>query len=234
MCAECTTEVSGFFAGDGSAGDPYLICNWTQLSEVRNNLDSNFVLVNNLDAGTGDYFSAGGDNWEPIGFGETVDWVWQGEEFIGNFDGNNKTISDLNINRPGGRYIGLFAYLESSSEISNLGLLDGNVTGYQNVGGIAGYSKGTIANSYNTGDINGTEEVTIGGDPSVYVGGIAGWSNGTINNSYNTGTVYGIMNFGGITGWSEGTVDNCYNNGDIIGYGDYSGGQMGGGSRNFY
>jgi len=181
VCAECTTEVSGFFAGDGSAGDPYLICNWTQLSEVRNNLDSNFVLVNNLDAGTGDYFSAGGDNWEPIGFGETVDWVWQGEEFIGNFDGNNKTISDLNINRPGGRYIGLFAYLESSSEISNLGLLDGNVTGYQNVGGIAGWSNGTINNSYNTGTVYGI----------MNFGGITGWSEGTVDNCYNNGDIIG-------------------------------------------
>ncbi|MEM4719796.1 MAG: GLUG motif-containing protein, partial [Candidatus Pacearchaeota archaeon] len=71
------------------------------------------------------------------------------------------------------------------------------------VGGIAGYSTGSINNSYNTGNVSGSSDV----------GGIAGYSfYGSISNSYNTGNVSGSSYYvGGIAGYSfYGSISNSF------------------------
>jgi hypothetical protein len=188
-CIECTSEISGFFAGNG-VDEPYKICNWAQLSNVRDNMADSFILIRNLSDNTEDYVGLS-DDFEPIGHGSGEDYT----QFTGIFNGKNYTISNLVINKSADSYIGLFAFLGSGLEVSNIGLIDGSVSGSSNyVGGIAGYSRGTISNSYSAGHVSGDE----------YVGGIAGMSKwGTISNSYNTGSVSGTNSVGGIAGVSE-------------------------------
>ncbi|MDD5471432.1 MAG: YDG domain-containing protein, partial [Sideroxydans sp.] len=130
--------------------------------------------------------------------------------FSGLFDGANRTISNLNINRTGVDYVGLFG--ANSGTISNLGLVNGSVSGNLYVGVLAGMNSGTISNSFSTGTASGTGDV----------GGLMGWnSGGAISDSYSTGNVAsGTGNGGGLLGRSNGgTVTNSYSAGMVSGSG---------------
>ena len=60
-------------------------------------------------------------------------------DFSATFDGNGHTISNLMINREGASDIGLFGVV-SGSKIANIGLLDVDITGNNDVGGLVGES----------------------------------------------------------------------------------------------
>lgn len=103
----------------------------------------------------------------------------------------------------------------------------GNVTGYTNIGGIGGFAyNGSIAASYNVGDIHTTRADASGTTP-INMGGILGDSTEQasgrviIYDTYNKGTI-GDSSFntfgrhvGGIVGRLSGIVEKSYNNGDI-------------------
>ena len=103
----------------------------------------------------------------------------------------------------------------------------GNVTGYTNIGGIGGFAyNGSIAASYNVGNINTTRADARGTTP-INMGGILGDSTEQasgrviIYDTYNKGTI-GDSNFstfgrhvGGIVGRLSGIVEKSYNNGEI-------------------
>lgn len=138
-----------------------------------------------------------GDGWLPIGN--------YPNGFEANFYGNGHTIANLYINRttqfnnPGA--VGLFGY---TSQINDLGLVDVDVTGIDNVGGLVG-SSGTITNSYATGNVSGDRTV----------GGLVG-SSGRIINSYATGSVSGETGVGGLAG-SAATIIGSYATGSVSG-----------------
>jgi len=153
------------------------------------------------------------------------------------FDGNNKTISNLRINSPSADNQGLFSELRGST-IKNLGLINVNITGKDNVGGIVGNigGDGTIENCYVTGVITGEDNVggIVGanyGDDiencyfsgningSENVGGIVGFCSGkSIKNCYVTGNITGSTSVGGIVGDNVlGSIVNCYSTGDVSG-----------------
>ena len=103
----------------------------------------------------------------------------------------------------------------------------GNVTGYTNIGGVGGFAyNGSIAASYNVGDIHTTRADANGTTP-INMGGILGDSTEQasgrviIYDTYNKGTI-GDSSFstfgrhvGGIVGRLSGIVEKSYNNGDI-------------------
>ena len=103
----------------------------------------------------------------------------------------------------------------------------GNVKGYTNIGGIGGFAyNGSIAASYNVGNINTTRADARGTTP-INMGGILGDSTEQaggrviIYDTYNKGTI-GDSSFstfgrhvGGIVGRLSGIVEKSYNNGDI-------------------
>ena len=97
---------------------------------------------------------------------------------------------------------------------------EGNVTGVNYIGGIAGANNRTISGCYNTGNI--TASASANG-----AGGIVGESgtSGKTVDCYNWGSVTGTVRVGGIVGymndWSPSNVDNiymmnCYNSGIVI------------------
>ena len=103
----------------------------------------------------------------------------------------------------------------------------GNVTGYTNIGGIGGFAyNGSIAASYNVGDIHTTRADASGTTP-INMGGILGDSTEKasgrviIYDTYNKGTIgdssYSTFgrHVGGIVGRLSGIVEKSYNNGDI-------------------
>ena len=103
----------------------------------------------------------------------------------------------------------------------------GNVKGYTNIGGIGGFAyNGSIAASYNVGDIH-TTRADAGGTTPINMGGILGDSTEKasgrviIYDTYNKGTI-GDSSFstfgrhvGGIVGRLSGIVEKSYNNGEI-------------------
>ena len=146
-------------------------------------------------------------SWTPIG---TVSYS-QGllanvHLYNGTFDGRNHTISGLYFNNTSTSYIGLFGYVGTSGNISNVGIIDSYFNGNYYVGSICGYnSGGTMEDCYNTANVSG----------SNYIGGICGKNEGTIKTCYHTANVSSLQdnssNVGGICGYNaKGEIISCY------------------------
>jgi len=193
------------------------IRNWYDLDAIRNNLDGNYILMNNLDSTTAGYAALasntanGGKGWEPIG-------NRTGGNFTGTFDGQGYVIKDLSINRPDEDNVGLFGFVNAGGVIKDIGVVNATVTGCNFTGGLVGQNfEGTVSNSHSTGSVTG----------SKFVGGLVGASGGTVSNSYSSGNVTGSgeqewLFVGGLVGASNGTVStvsNSYATGSVTGTG---------------
>ena len=154
-----------------------------------------------------------GAGWEPIGNSYIP--------FNAIFKANKYSISNLMINRPSARKIGLFGGIGDSARIEGVGLINVNVRGSWGIGSLAGVSKGggVISNSYATGTIRG-------GDSA---GGLVGDNYGTIMNSYTNISLSGDDYIGGIVGcnFSGGTITNSYTVPRISRSGSSTGGILG-------
>lgn len=190
--------------GSGTSGDPFQITSWSQLNETRNNLTASYILNANLSSGTAGYAGIG-DNWQPITPSLTP--------FSGSFNGNNFTISNLKIIQPSLDNAGLFGYITTPAIISNVGLVDVNITGYRGVGAIVGFlnTGSSIKNCYSTGILSTTSD---------YTGGLVGYAKGTINNSYSSVNVTGGLNIGGLVGLlNGGAIQDSFSTGKVSGSG---------------
>ena len=163
--------------------------------------------------------------------------------FEGIFEGNNKTISNININKSGEENIGLFSY--NLGTIRDLKIEGGSITGLARVGGIVSINKGTIENCHNNGTTITIASTSGGGGIAAsnrggtiiycnnkanivasqagYVGGIAGGvqKNSIVSYCYNTGNIQANDQVGGVVGGgSENSIISyCYNTGEIDGMG---------------
>ena len=174
------------------------------------------------------------EGWAPIGDNSSFS---SATKFTATFDGKHYTISNLYINRPSTSYVGLFGALASGSNLRNLGIEGGSLTGGGNVGGLVGWNSGTISACYATGTVTGSannvgglvggnSNGTIGacyatGDAngSNQVGGLVGWNNfaGTISACYATGAASGASQVGGLMGFNAGAISACYATGAASG-----------------
>ena len=158
--------------------------------------------------------------------------------FSGIFEGNNKKIYNLNINK-NQDFVALFAY--NKGIIRNIVLESGNITGQGRTAGITALNAGIIENCHNKGvSINLTGNAGAGiaaksigeivycsnlvdiTSEAGYIGGIVGANNqGEVSKCYNIGKIEAIFDVGGIAGGnaSEATIKYCYNLGNIIGNG---------------
>ena len=161
--------------------------------------DLTFCLTNNIDLQ--------GVTWTPIGTYDTND-LWN-KMFLGNFNGNGYTISNLSVS--GTDYVGLFGMASCSTDhkISNVALVDATVSGSgQAVGGILGGGYyAMLDNCYVTG--------TVSGDYAV--GGLAGGGLVGIYNSHSAATVSGQSEVGGLFGAGGVEMDNSYATGHVTG-----------------
>lgn len=136
-------------------------------------------------------------------------------DFSGTFDGNGHTVT-LAISG-NSDYQALFAKLAAGALVKNT-MVDGEVTGTNNIGGIAGIAtNATIIACANKATVAATGR---------YVGGLVGKGTGlTMTSCYNQGAVSSTrtrpINMGGIAGYVDGgaSVENCYNTGSITGSG---------------
>jgi hypothetical protein len=221
--------------GSGEPNDPYLIYTPQQLNQIGAtpaDWAKHFKLMADLDLScyTGTQFNRIGTSYSSY--------------FSGTFDGNNHTISNFTYTSTTTDYVGLFGYVGPGSQIKNLGLTNVNVTGHNYTGGLVGYNRGTITNSYATGSVTGQYQGTgvlvgenIGTITNSYAngsvtgynstGGLVGYNYGTISNCYATGSVTGYNSTGGLVGYNYGTISNCYATGSVTGQGDNTGGLVG-------
>ena len=193
----------------------------TDLQNMNLNLAEDYKLGNNIDAsGTSSW--NGGAGFIPIGTSAS--------RFTGTFDGNNYTISDLTVNRPGTSFVGLFGYADIGTSISNVGLIDADIDGLGYVASLAGHSDGSISNSYSTGS------VTIHGSSSYgHCGGLVGSMYGgtSLSDSYSTATISttsGAHDIGGLIGLSKNVYDS-YATGSVTCTGGYFIGGLVGSTR---
>jgi len=156
----------------------------------------------------------------------------------GEFDGNWHKISNLSLNFDFVSDVGLFGHLAPGGKVTQVGVENVNITGGENIGGLAGYSwNGTVINSYSTGSVTGDKYVGglvgFNGDDGIvsssystgsvtssgpFIGGLVGetWE-GTVSNSYATGNVTGDHFVGGLVADNAGTVSNSYSTGSVTG-----------------
>lgn len=145
----------------------------------------------------------------------TVTAPYAKDYFTGTFDGNGHTVT-LEISGDSD-YQALFAKLAAGAVVKNV-MVDGEVTGTDNIGGIAGIAtNATIIACANKATVAATGR---------YVGGLVGKGTGlTMTSCYNQGAVSSTrtrpINMGGIAGYVDGgaSVENCYNTGSITGSG---------------
>lgn len=206
---------AGFIAGmPGCAPGPVQIRDWYDLHAIRKDVAGSYLLMNNLDSATAGYTELAsataneGKGWEPIG---TLD-----HGFTGVFNGQGYAIRYLFINRPDQDFVGLFAdiswirYIDNVGVVENVGVVDARVTGFSQVGALAGYNEGIVNNSYSTGTVTGDS----------FVGGLVGWNQATLSNSYSDCSVTGDSRIGGLTGdnwYHRCIVSNCYSTGSVAG-----------------
>ena len=174
--------------------------------------------------------------------------------YVGTFDGDNHSITGLTIQNAGDR-IGLFGQVGDNGTVKNLKLTEVNVSGYNNVGAVAGWNNGTISGCSVSGNIQGNQYVggvvgvmstnsemiacCVTGDVKSTVvsgeanaGGVVGMmTECSITACYSTGNVTAEngTNVGGVVGCSNiSTITSCYlATGDVTGTGDAIGGVLG-------
>jgi hypothetical protein len=189
---------------------------------VSDNLSDEFVLMNNLTPQTDGYDDVAnetansGAGFEPIG---------SSTAFTGSFSGNGHSITGLYINRPSTDEVGLFGEADNKARITNLNLVDVDVTGQKLVGGMGGRLNARVDSSSVSG------KVSAGGSFDSRAGGFVGRAQeGFINNSRaNVDVTATADKVGGFAGGiqSGATVKNSYATGDVLSTGNEVGGFVG-------
>jgi hypothetical protein len=200
--------------GDGSESNPYQIAtleNLYWLTQSDTVWDKHFIQIADIDASS----SSGWDNdsgFNPIG-NRTI-------PFMGNYNGKEYVIDRIYINRPEDGDIGLFGYMASNAHIDSLGLIDINILGEINVGGLVGWIQGGEAVScYATGVCRNN----AGYYWAARNGGLVGTNwHGNIEYCYSDVEVSCIESFwggddivGGLVGWNKGFILSSYSTGNV-------------------
>jgi len=113
--------------------------------------------------------------------------------------------------------LGLFGSLgeqEVGAEVRNLGMVDVNIAGGDDVGGLAGISRyASVAQCYSTGSVSG----------KGYLGGLVGEKGGVMTSCYSMATILGDRTgqsygggIGGLVGENHGTMTHCYSIGSVM------------------
>ena len=207
LCLTCVPSALAvgdvhFSGGDGTPGDPYRISTAQDLFALAEAVNSgtsyegkHFRLTNDI--------NLEGKAWTPIG--DRLDQG--GRQFLGTFDGNDRTVSGLCVEEAYGS-VGLFGFVgmsnrKTTAEVKNLNVV-GSVSVARTpanfyVAGIAGFvgQGAEITNCSFEGTITATiksGQSGQGNNPTVLIGGIAGYnyygtiSNCTVSNSAVSGT----------------------------------------------
>ena len=156
--------------------------------------DINITLDKNIDLT--------GKDWTPIG--TSFD-----NSYTGTFDGGGHTITGLTFTT-NDEYAGLFGWLNRAGTVKNVVMEGVQITSNQiyggSIGGVVGYSWGTIENCSVSGSVSGTN----------CVGGVVGSQKaGSIIGCSSSAIVKGTRYVGGVAGEKWGTMTACYATGNV-------------------
>lgn len=191
VAGECT------LSGEGTQQSPYMVktpadFKWIALKTAEGETFSgkHFRLANDVDFSTENVvYTIGGTN-------ETV--------FDAIFDGDGKTIRNLNGNFNGSKYSGLFGLTGTGSELKNIRLSGLKLkSAGKNAGGLVAYANGKIENCHVSGTIDAK---------SHEVGGIVGYATAEIKNCSFEGMITGGKDCGGVAGYAGAPVSDCHAN----------------------
>ena len=207
------------FKGNGTEEDPYQVATLSNLSWVSQNSSmwsSYFIQTSDLDASITATWDDSDDNNDGNKYNDPNDLTMDGSNdgfspignkgvnFTGVYDGQGYGISNITINRPTSKYVGLFGTIkgvvEKESLVKDLSLKNVTVTGSGYVGGFVGKNlSGRFSHCSSEGKVSSNS--TTG-----YIGGFVG---------YNAGP--------------ESRISNCYSNVEVVssGSGKYIGGFVG-------
>ncbi len=220
-----------FSGGKGTRENPYLIANAQELYNIRYYLNRSFKQIANIDLSA---FIIG-SGWKPIGYKQ--------EKFSGLYDGNNYSISNLNIDSPESQDLGLFGAISEYSRIKNVKLEKIKITGNSYTGGLVGWNEGELLNCTVQGLIKADKDVggLVGSNLNVImksrsrvdiygqetVGGLVGGNTGIIIGTYSKGDIKGDKFVGGLAGGNDGTISRSFSESNISGQ-EFVGGLIGG------
>lgn len=209
-------------AGSGSAADPYLIADASQLRWFAAQVNDNSK--NAICAQLTDDIDLESKEWTPIGKGSSY-----ANTYKGTFDGNDHEIKNLYVTGTTSNHYGLFGVLGAGGTIRNLTVsgrvaITGSGSSYYGIGGIVGQlgGAGTIENCTNRAAVSGNFN-TAG------IVGRVGSSGGTIRACANLGDISGSNSVGGIVGYAYYgvTASHCYNRGAVTASVSKAGGIVG-------
>jgi hypothetical protein len=195
--------------GSGTIGDPYQIATLENLYWISQNStewSKYYIQTSDIDASSTSTWNSG-TGWSPIGNISPY--------FTGNYNGNGHTINGLYISRIVSG-MGLFG-TAIGGNITNLGIINVNITGAHHTAALVGTSAATISNCYSTGTISGSQ----------YTGGLVG-EGSNVSNCYSSCSVTGIATSGGLIGRGYGTIRNCYSTGNVTRKSGYGSTDLGG------
>ncbi len=227
------------FDGNGTVESPYLINNYDDLKKISDRVNAGIEYTDRYFKQTAD-IDMSGKNWVPIGI--TVKQPGRSEKtmgFAGTYDGNEKTISNMNCVS----YIeaGLFGSSLPGSTFKNINIVNADIkatitdTPYTNksqVGFILGTGQSNISNC-TVKDSKATGIMNVGGivGSVVYRGsaGTASIKNCAVENTTILATgVWDNAYAGGISGsTTSADIIDCYFTGTVTGYGRYVAGITG-------
>ncbi|MCL2294267.1 MAG: hypothetical protein FWC36_05325 [Spirochaetes bacterium] len=168
-----------------------------------------------------------GHIWSPDAYYYLVDDItWAGSwtpipNFSGTFNGNGRTINNLNIiaaaTTPNN---GLFGIIGSGGVVKNFNFINANISLHQNSGHntgiVAGSNLGTVRNVSVSGIIDAPN---LEGTGSHNTGGVIGHNRGTVKNSFvniNLTSTFHGHNIGGVVGRNDGTITHSYATGVAV------------------
>lgn len=219
-----------FEAGNGTETEPYIIATAAQLDEVRNFPSACFELSKDIDLSS--YLNSNSSGWTPIkyftgkfdGKKHTIKGLWISLSSIdnvglfadiqGSSDNKRASVSNLFVNISkkgitGGNRVGGICGNLYYGNIENC-MVTGDISGYQYVGGIVGYSSGysSISQCASSGNIIATDD---------QVGGILGYLYScSIENCYSIANVKAEGSYSYAYGIGYG-AEKCYFAGTISG-----------------
>ncbi|WP_145751707.1 MBG domain-containing protein [Nitrospirillum amazonense] len=202
--ASPTSYTGNVTLGSGALTASMLVNTALNLQNLSTNLSGAYALGRDIDASATATWNSGA-GFAPI------------NNFAGTLDGQGHTVTGLTINRPTTVAVGLFGDTPTSNgpRVSNLGLVDVNITGSNRVGGVVGRANG--GGSLNNVHVTGT--ITGYGD---FIGGLVGQDDQqSISNSWTDVTItvpkgYSGAGVGGLVGWQRlGTLTNVYTLGNV-------------------
>ena len=240
--------------GSGTIADPIIVCDCLGLQGMNLRLDANYALGADIDCSvsrTWDFnsFTGSYQGFSPVGRGAANPPGFGSNTFMGSFDGRNRRITGLYINRPLSSFVALFGYVGTSpiggNSISNVSLLDANITGGYAVATLVGWNLATVTNCSASGEVlalsapNGgagglvaanhaflSNMATISGShadvkvTSIYrlAGGLCYSNSGLITRSYAAGKVSAGSDdseAGGLAGENWSRIEHSYATGDV-------------------